>query len=160
MKRKDFYQILRPLPETLYPMAYSLVPDDLQAEQLIIDSVNAYLLKEKKWILNQPVNLSHNKEVQILRKAVLKNLLRYVVDIGARRSFQLSEQMKLVRPAEYASFYSLDPKIRAALRLRYEYQFSVEEIEEMMEMPRHEVIEKLHNGRFLLLNDLNAEAGA
>ena len=30
-----------------------------------------------------------------------------------------------------------------------------EEIEEIVQLPRFEVIEKIHNGRFLLLNDLN-----
>jgi hypothetical protein len=41
------------------------------------------------------------------------------------------------------------------LSLRYEAQFTVEEIEEIVQMPRYEVIEKIHNGRFLLMNDLN-----
>jgi hypothetical protein len=41
------------------------------------------------------------------------------------------------------------------MKLRFENQFTVEEIEEIAQLPKYEVIEKLHNGRFLLLNDLN-----
>jgi len=155
MKRKDFYQIALPLTEKLYRFAYTLIPDDLQAEQLVIDSINAYLLKERKSILKREVDITSKKETQILRRTYFKSILKYLCDIGVRRSLQLSEQMKVLRPKEFAPFYSLEPKVRFVISLRYEAQFSVEEIEEIVQMPRYEVIEKIHNGRFLLLNDLN-----
>lgn len=155
MKRKDFYQLALPLSDKLYRFAFTLIPDDLQAEQLVIDSLNAFLLKEKKDILKREVNLSSKKDSQIVRRNYFKGILRYMCDIGTRRSIQLGEQMKVLRPEEYTAFYSLDPKVRFVISLRYEAQFSVEEIEEIVQMPRYEVIEKIHNGRFLLLNDLN-----
>lgn len=155
MKRKDFYQIALPLTEKLYRFAYTLIPDDLQAEQLVIDSINAYLLKERKSIMKREVDITSKKETQILRRTYFKSILKYLCDIGVRRSLQLSEQMKVLRPKEFAPFYSLEPKVRFVISLRYEAQFSVEEIEEIVQMPRYEVIEKIHNGRFLLLNDLN-----
>jgi DNA-directed RNA polymerase specialized sigma24 family protein len=155
MKRKDFYQIALPLTEKLYRFAYTLIPDDLQAEQLVIDSINAYLLKERKSIMKREVDITSKKETQILRRTYFKSILKYLCDIGVRRSLQLSEQMKVLRPSEFAPFYTLEPKVRFVISLRYEAQFSVEEIEEIVQMPRYEVIEKIHNGRFLLLNDLN-----
>lgn len=155
MKRKDFYQLTLPLTDKLYRFAYTMIPDDLQAEQLVIDSLNAYLIKEKKSILKREVNLEVKKDAQIARRLVFKGLLRYMCDIGARRANQLGEFTKVNRPEEYSAFYSLDAKIRFVISLRYEAQFTVEEIEEIVQMPRFEVIEKIHNGRFLLLNDLN-----
>jgi DNA-directed RNA polymerase specialized sigma24 family protein len=155
MKRKDFYQIALPLTEKLYRFAYTLIPDDLQAEQLVIDSINAYLLKERKSIMKREVDITSKKETQLLRRTYFKSILKHLCDIGVRRSLQLSEQMKVLRPKEFAPFYSLEPKVRFVISLRYEAQFSVEEIEEIVQMPRYEVIEKIHNGRFLLLNDLN-----
>lgn len=155
MKRKDFYQLALPLTEKLYRFAYTLIPDDLQAEQLVIDSINAFLLKEKKSILNREVDLASKKETQIMRRMYFKSILKYLCDIGVRRSVQLNEQMKVQRPQEFAKYYTLEPKIRFVLSLRYDAQFTVEEIEEIVQMPRYEVIEKIHNGRFLLMNDLN-----
>jgi hypothetical protein len=155
MKRKDFYQILQPLLGKLYNVAYGLVPDDLQSEQLVIDSVNAYLIKEKKTILRKEIDLLSKKETQIYRRILFKGILRYLTDIGTRRSLQLSEQMRLTRPQEYAAYFSLEPQVRLILKLRFELQFSVDEIGEITQMPRYEVIEKVHNGRFLLMNDLN-----
>lgn len=155
MKRKEFYELTLPLTDKLYRMAYTLIPDDLQAEQLVIDSLNAYLIKEKKNILNRDVDLTDKKATQVLRRNVYKGILRFMCDIGIRRSGQLIEQMKVVRPKEYTVYYSLEPKVRLVMTLRYEAQFTMEEIEEIVQVPRFEVIEKIHNGRFLLMNDLN-----
>ena len=155
MKRKDFYQLALPLTEKLYRFAYTLIPDDLQAEQLVIDSINAYLLKERKSITKRELDMTSKKETQLIRRTYFKAILKHLSDIGVRRSLQLSEQMKVHRPKEFAAFYTLEPKVRFVITLRYEAQFSVEEIEEIVQMPRYEVIEKIHNGRFLLLNDLN-----
>lgn len=155
MKRKDFYQLTLPLTDKLFRFAYTMIPDDLQAEQLVIDALNAYLIKEKKSIMKREVDLTSKKDSQILRRIIFKGILRYICDIGTRRSGQLSDLMTVTRPQEYSAFYSLDAKIRFVIGLRYEAQFTVEEIEEIVQMPRFEVIEKIHNGRFLLLNDLN-----
>lgn len=144
-----------PLTDKLYRFAYALIPDDLQAEQLVIDGFNAFLLKEKKSILKRDVDTTSKKDSQIMRRIYFKMLLRYMCDIGVRRSSQLNELMKITPTSDYGAFYSLEAKVRAVISLRYEAQFSVDEIEEIVQMPRYEVIEKIHNGRFLLLNDLN-----
>ncbi|WPU64408.1 hypothetical protein [Peredibacter starrii] len=158
MKRKDFYQLVQPLTDKLYRVAFALIPDDLQAEQLVIDGMNAFLLKERKSIMFREVDLTNKKETLILRRHYYKGILRFLIDIGSRRAIQLNEQMKITRPAEYNSFYSLDPKVRVVMSLRYDSQFTVEEIEDILFIPRFEIIEKVHNGRFLLLNDLNKGA--
>ncbi len=156
MKRTEFFHLVQPLTEKLYSMAFALVPDDLQAEQLVIDSMNAFLLKEKKSVLIKMVDLESKKNVQLLRRAYYKSLLRYMCDIGVRRSNQMGEASLAVAVEEFKPFFALDPKVRFVMKLRFENQFTVEEIEEIAQLPKYEVIEKLHNGRFLLLNDLNS----
>ena len=156
MKRKDFYQLLHPLTDKLYRMATTLIPDDLQAEQLVIDSLNAYLIKEKNKIpAGRELDSLSKKDIQLQRRFYFKGILRYMSEIGVRRSSQLADQMKLAGPSNFKTFYGLGPKVRLVMSLRYDFQFTVEEIEDITTMPRYEVIEKLHNGRFLLLNDFN-----
>lgn len=158
MNRKDFYQLLQPLTDKLYRMAYNLVPDDLQAEQLVIDSLNAYLIKEKKKILDsREFETLSKKDIQLLRRNHFKGILHYMGEIGVRRSAQLIDQMKFSLPSDFQSFYGLGPKVRLVISLRYDFQFTVEEIGDITKMLRYEVIENLHNGRFLLLNDFNQE---
>lgn len=154
MTRKEFYLYLQPLTEKLYSFAYALIPDDLQAEQLVIDSVNAYLIKERKSILARTAELKSNKAMQLARRTILKSILRYMSDIGCRRAHQL-QNMKMVSNTEFSAFYNLDPEARMVLKLRYESQFTVDEVEEIMQLARYQVIEKIHNGRFLMATDLN-----
>lgn len=156
MNKKDFFEIANPLLERLYRVAFNLLPDDLQAEQLVIDTINACLIKEKKSIELREIDLSDKKVLAVIRKQVYKTMLRYMTQIGIKRSVQLFDQMRLNRPVEYKAFFDVDPSIRLVLTLRYEQQFNVDEITDIMQMPRYEVIEKLHNGRFLLLNKLSA----
>jgi hypothetical protein len=144
MKRSDFTSLLQPLTEKLYQMAYALVPDDLQAEQLVIDSVNAFLVRERRAILNRPFSAAEKKEVTEVRRAYYKGVLRSMSEIGVRRAVQMAEQLRSETPVEFKKFYDLDPRIRFILKLRFEAQLTVEEIQD--------VIEKLHNGRFLLTN--------
>jgi hypothetical protein len=154
MNRKEFNQYLGPLAEKLYSFAHALVPDDLQAEQLVIDSVNAYLLKERKTLLNRKADLKNKKNIQLIRRSLMKSVLRHMADIGCRRAHQLMN-MRMNRYSEFTAFYNLEPEARMVLKLRYEAQFAVEEIEEIMQLARYQVIEKIHNGRFLIVNDLN-----
>ena len=136
-------------------MAYALVPDDLQAEQLVIDAMNAFLLKEKKGVLLKDVDLASKKNSQLIRRNYYKSILRYMGEIGVRRSSQMGEHSIAVDPEDFRAFFNLEPRVRFVMKLRFEGQFTVEEIEEITSLPKYEVIEKLHNGRFLLLNDLN-----
>lgn len=154
MKRRDFYLLLQPLNEKFYRLAHTLIPDDLQAEQLVIDALNGYIIKEKKNILNREFESTQKREAQVLRRQVFKGVLKFICDIGFRRSTQLNEQMKLSKPRDFKTFYALEPKVRTVIALRYEHMFTVEEIEDIVAMPRFEVIEKIHNGRFLLMNEL------
>ena len=136
MKRKELNTLLSPLSEKLYRFAYTLIPDDLQAEQLVIDSFNAFLLRERKKLIAREIDLTSKNGSQILRRQYFKGILQHMLEIGVRRSIQLNEQLKITRPQEYGPYYSLDPKVRFVMSLRYDAQFSVEEIEEIVQVPR------------------------
>ncbi len=152
MRRKEFYKILSPLTDKLYALCFSLLPDDLQAEQLYIDAVNAYLFKERKWILNKAINLEDKKEVSILRKIVFKSMVKNLSEIGIRRSLHLTELAKNPELASFKSFFTLDPRSRIIVRLRFDHLFSVDEISDLLDLPRFEIIEKIHNAKHLLLH--------
>ena len=159
MNRTDFFSLVQPLTPKLYRAGYCLLPDDLQVEQLVIDAFNGYLIREKKNILNfKELHEISKKDLQVQRRIHFKGILKYLAEIGIRRSLQLSNQMNISRPHEFKSFFKLDPRVRLTLCLRYDFQFTTNEIEDMTGMTRYEVIEKLHNGRYLLMHDFNQGA--
>lgn len=153
MKRKDFFELVRPVTEKLYRVAYNIIPDDLQAEQLVIDSFNAFLIKEKKMILAaREYESMSKKDILVKRRMIFKNILSYMSQIGVRRSSQLTDQ---IQTTDFKTYFGLETKVRLVMTLRFDFQFTVEEIEEITGLIKYEVIEKLHNGRFLLLNEIN-----
>lgn len=158
MKRSEILLLAQPLAERLYQVAYSIIPDDLQAEQIVIDGFNAFLLKESRKLTATHFDSQNKKEVLVQRKNIFKMILKNICDIGLRRSAQLNDQLGIDQPAEFKSYFSLDAKVRLIMRLRYDLQLNTSDIEEILGFARHEVIEKIHNGRFLLMNDLNKEA--
>jgi len=159
MNRSDFFHLVQPLTSKLYRAGYCLMPDDLQVEQLVIDAFNGYLIREKKSILeHKDLNQYSKKDLQVQRRIFFKGILKYLSDIGVRRSLQMSDQMNRSRPHDFQSFFKLDPRVRLTLCLRYDFQFTTNEIEDITGMTRYEVIEKLHNGRYLLLHDFNQGA--
>ena len=158
MNKKEVTTLLHSMSDKLYQAAYYLLPDDLQAEQLVIDAINAYLFKEKKFLLSAvDLSLTNQQSFQLTRKHHMRMVLRYMNDIGLKRASQLPQSV-LTSNTEYLKFYGLEPKVRFVLGLRLHFNFSVEEIENITKMPKYEVIEKIHNGRYLLLNDFQLGA--
>jgi hypothetical protein len=159
MNRTDFFNLIQPLTPKLYRAGFCLMPDDLQVEQLVIDAFNGYLIREKKNILNsKELNQISKKDLQVQRRIHFKGILKNLAEIGVRRSLQLSHQMGHSEPHDFKPFFKLDPRVRLTLCLRYDFQFTTNEIEDITGMTRYEVIEKLHNGRYLLLHDVNQGA--
>ena len=125
-----------------------LLPDDLQAQQLVIDAFTQCLLKEKTSWLAYQLNEHDKKEAIQLRKQMLKGMVQVIVDLGIRRALQLGMTRG---PQEYQQFYQMDVRTRAVAWLRFQQGWTLDEIERTLELKRHEVIEKVHNARFLLM---------
>jgi len=157
MKRKELLQLLTPSTEKLYKLSFNLLPDSLQAEQLVIDGINAFLLKEKKAIFNKEFSTQNSSEVQSLKKWVFKSVIKHLCDIGLKRSFQLGPQVTLEYGDDFKKFFSLDATTRLVLTMRFNLSFSVDEISDLLEIPRYGVIEKIHNGRYILTTQLEPE---
>ena len=129
-------------------MAYCLLPDELQAQQLVIDAFTQTLLKEKQVWLTREWDDNDKKSQLQQRKAFLKTMVRCVVDLGVRRAAQISTPYE---GHEFRQFYQMDPRTRAVAWLRFQQNWPLEDIERALGMKRYEVIEKVHNARFLMM---------
>lgn len=129
-----------------------LLPDDLQAQQLVVDTLMLCLLKEKKVWREREWDEEDRKLQMHLRKLFMKSMVTYMVDLGVKRSQQLWSTIpdsELVR--EYSQFYQLETRTRAVAWLRFGQSWPVDEIERTLGLKRFELVEKLHNARFLML---------
>ncbi len=152
MRKKDFTALIQPLLPRLHSLAICLLPDDLQAQQLVTDALTTCLLKEKRAWLEREYDPEDRRAQIHLRKLLMKSLVTIMVDLGARRAAQLRASLPdnpVVR--DFPQFYRLDPKARAVAWMRLRQGWGMEEIERMAGLKRHEVVEKVHNARFLLM---------
>ena len=152
VRKKDLFGLIQPLLPRLHALAMCLLPDDLQAQQLVVDTFTLCMLKEKKSWLEKQWDEEDRKSQIHLRKQFMKSLVAHMVDLGAKRSLQLWAELpdvELVR--QHPKFFQLETKARAIAWLRFGQSWSVEEIEKVLGLKRFEVIEKIHNARFLML---------
>lgn len=128
------------------------MPDDLQAQQLVVDTLMLCLLKEKKNWRERDWS-EEDKKLQLhLRRQFMKSMVAHMVDLGTKRSLQLWSTLpdcELVR--QYPQFYQMETKARAIAWLRFGQNWNMEEIERVLNLKRFELVEKVHNARYLML---------
>jgi len=146
MKRKEIFAFISPLLEQLYQFSHALLPDDLEAEQLVIDGVNGFIIKEKKWLSRFEVDEENEGRV---RRIFFQKIIHHIYDLAQKRSMHFKSDKS-------DAFYELPLRNRAIMILRYQMNYTPEQIEDFLGLARWEVIEGIHNSRFTLMNELNA----
>ncbi|GAB4011108.1 MAG: hypothetical protein Fur0010_04900 [Bdellovibrio sp.] len=116
----------------LYQFAYALVPNELACEQLVLQTYQAYLIERKE--TTEETSLFLFQRMFYLAQSKCHNV----------RAPQL-------RP-ELVPFYSLESVQRAILFLKHKTNFSLDQMEKIVNLFRHEIMSHLLIGREKLLN--------
>ena len=131
------------IPE-LFSFGFALIPDDLQAGQLVIDalaSVSA-LNKEK---LVEITDAKDDELRKIFLSEIKREIYRNMFQIGKRRCDQLRELCQ--EKNKFQTFYKLSVSKRAILFLKQKAHLSFSEIEFITGIERLEIISRLHVSR-------------
>ena len=151
MKKKEIEILIESLIPKLYSFAYALVPEDLLAEQMIIDSYAVFLVREKNFIKSHDYDSSNKKEKSAIKKYILTHMLFDLYQMGIKRY----AQYKYVTRDNYSfydSFYALNSNYRAILFLKETFKMSVTAIQDILRLEKHQVIEALYNARHEIHN--------
>lgn len=133
---------LKPLYPRLYSFCYALIPDELQAQQLVVDSISIFLIKEKELIgqWEQSESELGNQEL-IYAHRLFKLILRFTYELGIKR---LSQLQALVNTSKYKfSFYQLSGKERVLIYLKHNLKLSWDDIEFVTKLGRSQLINML-----------------
>jgi hypothetical protein len=150
MKTIELEKFIQHLSTDLYSFAFILIPDDLQATQLMIDSVSAFLIKNKamveKWkSASENELLQHSEEIRI-------NLYKAMYDLSKKRYHQLRLSFKNIEDS--SGFFSLDFDDKAVLFLQERTDFSLELIEFIVAKSRGEILAHLYSARMTMVSKL------
>ncbi len=153
MKTSDLEIIIKNLAPELYGYAYILIPDDLQAGQLIIDATQNFVLNKKFFIdkiLNEEVSKEVTTEIQL-------RLFQAIYDIAKKRFHQI--KLSFGKAEDKTNFFlSLDFEEKSMLYLRIRAMLEINQIEMIMNQDRSMIIAFLTDARMKMIQQVAVAA--
>jgi hypothetical protein len=160
MKKKEFLEILDPVTPKLYSFAYSMIPDDLQAKQLIVDAANIFFIKEKDFVESIATEWAGKQADRSLKsqynKEIVRAMMEHLFKLGQRRFnqvFPFADSLK----AKGAYYRELDTATRAVMFLKHKLNLNFNEIRLITDYEKYQIIERLYMGRKILTNVVSNE---
>lgn len=126
---------LKDLAKKYYPLAHNLIPEELMASQLIIDTSCALLLSKNE-------EITFEKEV-----AFEEEFIRKLMGLAKIRQQHFAHR-------EPGLFYRLDIQERVVVFLRDRQNLSPSKISSILQVNLQEVLSLLHKGRTKIVEGL------
>ena len=150
MKIIDLEKHIQNLSTDLYSFAFILIPDDLQATQLMIDSVGAFMIKNKNLI--EKWKNANQELLDIQSEDIRIHLYKLMYDLSKKRYGQLRLSFKDIE--DNSGFFSMAFDDKAVLFLQEKTDFSLELIEFILCKTRGEVLAHLYSARMTMVGKL------
>lgn len=144
MKKSELQPLIDVLIPKLFSFAYALVPDELQAVQIVIDAYSVFVIREKEHLEYLKYNVKSKKDKAQTLQYLFKSNLKEIYKLGTKRSFQLKNTID--EKQDLPQFYQVEISQRALLFLKYKLSFDLNDIQQVLMIQRHQVLEKLYNG--------------
>lgn len=151
MKIEEFEKYLKNLHPDLYSFSYILIPDDLQASQLIVDSI-ANVVLEKKALIEKITSDSDKHEVELVE--LKYQMFKAIFEIAKKRFHQIKSAVNL---ENLEAFYHLEYEERATIFLKHRYKINIELICFITNLGHDELIAVLSRARTKLCLELKNE---
>ena len=151
MKKEELKTQLDSVLPRLYAFSKSLIIDELHAEQLVLDSLTVFLVAEKSFLSDMSFDAQDKNDRIEIKKYLLKNLLVQIYALALKRTPHILKSS--TEHFEFKNFYSLSTQKRAILYLKEIAQYTVEDLQQLFNLKRHEIIELYHNSKYELLKD-------
>lgn len=156
MKTLDLEKYIQNLSTDLYSFAFILIPDDLQATQLMIDSVGAFMVQKRDLI--QSITKEGESHLLANTEDIKIHLYKLMYELSKKRYHQLRMSFKNVE--DNSGFFSLDFDDKAVLFLQERTEFSMDKIEFILGKTKTEVLAHLYSARIKMVSDLGSPKAA
>lgn len=157
MEKNSFNSLINSISPGLYGLAGALLPDELQAEQLLSDAVSVFLIREGEALAvrssmdKKPEARNAPKDRARMKRFVQNHLASDILELGQNRVSQLGSIFKKQIAGEFGPFYTLSLKTRAALYMKERLKLGRQDVEQALSLSRVQLVEALANGRAHLL---------
>lgn len=147
MKTDELQKFIQNLSPDLYSLAYVLIPDDLQASQLMIDCVQSYLVQKRPAIerMLQIKAMTKNKLMRNPFDETKAHLFKIVFELARKRYQQL--KMSFSEVEQNGGFFALELEEKAVLYLKEKASMDLDQIEFITGVTRAELLARLYSAR-------------
>jgi len=145
-----FQQYFHNIFPELSSFSFALIPDQLQAHQIVLDGISAFLLEEKQLIESLLSDEGELMDFHHFRIRITLHKLIYM--LAAKRSPQLENSIS--SGEDKAAFCVLELQQRGVLFLKHKTRFEFNEIQEILERTNGEVISHLQLAREHFIDNL------
>lgn len=114
-------ELVENLTPEFYQFSFVLLPDDLQAKQLTLDSLSVYLTEITPEEIKDLLSRGDDEDSLLLEEEVKLQLFQLIYKIGSKRLEQLGQSLNPIEfdRAEFKAFFKLSLAERAVLYLRH-----------------------------------------
>ena len=148
MKVSDLEKCVEALIPKLYSFSYILLPQREAAMSLITDAYASFITREKEFIAQ--LKISNSADQIKVKKFILHHLIMDIYQLAVHRLVD-SQYLFSRSLVEFDVFYKLRMKDRAILFLKEKLGMKTEKIQKIFGLKKYQVLEVLHNARFLIL---------
>ena len=148
MKRIDFEKFLSILSSDLYSFAFILIPDDLQAGQLVVDAMQAYLITNKKNL--EDFFQTKSSDLNVFFAPIKKEVLKLIYELAKKRFHQIRLSIEDISKKE--GFYHLELEEKAAIFLKDKMKLNNDEISLLTMRSKSEVLSALYSARIKMID--------
>jgi DNA-directed RNA polymerase specialized sigma24 family protein len=132
----------------LFSFSFCLLPDELQAQQLLLDALSVFTLGEKD-LIEEFETVEDPARKLAMMKVLRKSIMRAIFHMASKRSGQLESSLTTGDNTPDV-FFHLALSQRAVLYLKHKLNFDFSEIEHILGKPSTEVMGILSQGRMRL----------
>ena len=150
MNTKELENYLKTLQPDLFSFSYILIPDDLQASQLIVDAI-ANVLIDRRELIDR---ILKNEKVETEKTELNHYLYRAIYLLARKRFHQIKSSMNL---NNLEAFYHLELDERALLFLKHKMKWSKDQMNFVTTLSSEEIVSILTKSRMNLSRELKDE---
>lgn len=149
VKQLDLDSYFQEKSQDLYSFSYILIPDDLQASQLIIDSISTMFVMNKSMIVKW--TRCDELEFKSYESEIFRMVLKTIYELALKRF----EQIKVgLGSSHRVLFHELTLEEKSALFLKEKFHLDLETISFILDSNSLEVLSRLKSARLTLIEQI------
>jgi hypothetical protein len=156
MPDQMFNNFLNSITDQLYSFSYTLIPDTLQSEQIVLDSLSSLFVdinKQSGSVSLDNISLNYKEIIKLEDFTFIRLILfEKVYSLCKLRRDHLINSIYKLNEKNKEVVFTLDIKSRAALYLKHRLNLSYSKVSSVMNLNKFEVISIINNARYELLD--------